>query len=93
MRRRKQRERTVTVNEACKSKENCVCMGIIPRHIVGQAELMKAFLSAAHFLSVPLRGTAGPVGTEAPEVNCPISRSTARLHGDSPSDIIGGEGW
>lgn len=51
---------------------------------------MKVFLSGTHFPSVPLRGTAGPGGTDAPEVNCPISRSTTSLHGDSPDDIIGG---
>ncbi|CAB1419759.1 unnamed protein product [Pleuronectes platessa] len=42
---------------------------------------------------VPLRGTASTAGVDAPEVNCPISRSTTCLHGDSPSDIIGDEGW
>lgn len=38
VRNRKERERTVTVNEARKSKEKCVCMGIIATHTVGPAD-------------------------------------------------------
>lgn len=54
---------------------------------------MKVLLFDAHLPSVPLRGTAGPIGAHAPEVNCPISRSNGRFQRDRPGDISSGGGW